>query len=202
MARWSRRTPPVRTRTRSSSRVVVGTQEWSGKVTAAAVVFSMDEWRSGTVSGSSYATIGSERAVSKEVVTVRMTPADTLLPKLLTWCTSTVYPDHDGRSLSGGGVIGQEGDDARLLAGTSGHHVPASSVDHSLIPDVLGADPVHHGDVVLSFHDHGVVFSASSTAWTGALHIDDDAETFVRNVLTRFLDPAPLARPAAGPVGP
>jgi N,N-dimethylformamidase len=104
-----------------------------------------------------------------------------------------------GRSLSGGGVIGQEWDNARLVAGTPGHYVLASSIDHSLIPDVLGADPVHHGDVVLFFHDRGVVLSASAMAWTGALHVDhyeNDAETFMRNVLTRFLDPAPLPQPA------
>lgn len=102
------------------------------------------------------------------------------------------------RSLSRGGVIGQEWDNARLMAGTPGHYVLASSIDHSLIPDVLGADPVHHGDVVLFFHDRGAVLSASAMAWTGALHIDDyqnDAETFMRNVLTRFLDPDPLAQP-------
>lgn len=62
-------------------------------VTAADVVFSMDQWRTGKVSGSYYATIGSEKAVSKEVVTVQMKQADTFLPKLLTWCTSTIYPD-------------------------------------------------------------------------------------------------------------
>jgi peptide/nickel transport system substrate-binding protein len=63
-------------------------------VTAADVVFSMNQWRTGKVSGSYYATIGSEKAVSKEVVTVQMKQADTFLPKLLTWCTSTVYPNN------------------------------------------------------------------------------------------------------------
>ncbi len=105
-----------------------------------------------------------------------------------------------GRSLSGGGVIGQEWDNARLTAGTPGLHVLASSIDHSLIPDILGADPVHHGDVVVFFHDRGAVLSASAMAWAGALHVnhyDNDAETFMRNFLTRFLDPAPLAQPSA-----
>jgi N,N-dimethylformamidase len=103
-----------------------------------------------------------------------------------------------GRSMSGGGVIGQEWDNARFVAGTPGHHVLASSIDHSLIPAVLGADPVHHGDVVLAFHGDGVVLALSAMAWTGALHIDDytnDAERFLRNVLTRFLEPLPIDRP-------
>jgi peptide/nickel transport system substrate-binding protein len=63
-------------------------------VTAADVVFSMNQWRAGKVSGSYYATIGSETAVSKDVVTVQMKQADTFLPKLLTWCTSTIYPNN------------------------------------------------------------------------------------------------------------
>lgn len=61
-------------------------------VTAKDVVFSMDQWRSGQVSGSYYATIDSETAVSTDVVTVQMKQADTFLPNLLTWCTSTIYP--------------------------------------------------------------------------------------------------------------
>ena len=109
-----------------------------------------------------------------------------------------------GRSLAGGGVIGQEWDNARLVAGSAGHHVLASSVDHSLIPTVLGADPIHHGDVVLYFHDRGVVFSASSMAWAGSLHIDNyhnDAETFMRNILNRFLDQEPIPQPDRATAG-
>lgn len=104
-----------------------------------------------------------------------------------------------GRSLSGGGVIGQEWDNARKMVGTPGHFVLASSIDHSLIPMVLGADPVHHGDVTAFFHADGLVVSASAMAWVGALHVDDydnDAERFVRNVVSRFLDPAPIPQPA------
>lgn len=109
-----------------------------------------------------------------------------------------------GRSLSGGGVVGQEWDNARLVAGASAHHILASSIDHSLIPTVLGADAAHHGDVVAYFHGDGLVVSASSMAWVGALHIDDydnDAERFVRNVVTRFLEPEAIAQPVPGPGG-
>jgi hypothetical protein len=43
-----------------------------------------------------------------------------------------------------------------------------------------------------------VVVSASAMAWVGALHVngyDNDAERFVRNVVTRFLDPEPITAP-------
>ncbi len=63
-------------------------------VTAADVVFSMNQWRAGKISGSYYATIASEQVVSKDVLTVQMTQADSFLPDLLTWCTSTVYPNN------------------------------------------------------------------------------------------------------------
>lgn len=109
-----------------------------------------------------------------------------------------------GRSLAGGGVIGEEWDNARLVAGSAGHYVLASSIDHSLIPSVLGADPIHHGDVVLYFHDRGLVFSASSMAWAGSLSIDDyhnDAETFMRNILLRFLDQEPIPKPISMSTG-
>ena len=99
-----------------------------------------------------------------------------------------------------GGVIGQEWDNARRMLGTAGHFVLASSIDHSLIPEVLGSESPHHGDGVLHFVGEGAVFSAASMAWAGALHIDDycnEAERFFRNVLTRFLDPAPIAQPVA-----
>lgn len=103
-----------------------------------------------------------------------------------------------GRSMSGGGVIGQEWDNARRMAGTAGHFVLASSPDHSLIPSILGAETPHHGDVVFFFHGQGLVFSVSSMAWVGALHIDEydnDAERFTKNILMRFLDPAPIQPP-------
>ena len=78
----------------------------------------------------------------------------------------------------------------------------ASSIDHSLIPAVLGSDVPYHGDVVICFHEAGVVVSASAMAWVGALHVngyDNDAERFVRNVVTRFLDQEPIARPEPVP---
>ena len=111
-----------------------------------------------------------------------------------------------GRSLSGGGVIGQEWDNARLVPeGTSGHYVLASSIDHSLIPAILGSDVPYHGDVVIFFHASGVVVSASAMAWVGALHVngyDNDAERFAANLVTRFLDPAPITAPAASQEAP
>src|SRR4051812_34017451 len=61
-------------------------------VTADDVVFSIDQWRNGPVSGSYYATIASQKAVSDDVVEVTMTQQDSFLPALLTWCTSTIYP--------------------------------------------------------------------------------------------------------------
>ncbi len=127
--------------------------------------------------------------------------SDTSYAPEFAWAFDGIVPRlFAGRSLSGGGVIGQEWDNARLMLGAPGHYVLASSIDHSLIPTVLGADPIHHGDVVAFFHDRGLVVSASAMAWVGALHVDDyenDAERFVRNVITRFLDPAPIAQPSA-----
>lgn len=68
-------------------------------VTAADVVWSIDQWRKGPVSGSYYATIKSERAVSTSVLEVQMKQPDTFLPNLLTWCTSTIYPkDYAGQT--------------------------------------------------------------------------------------------------------
>jgi hypothetical protein len=51
---------------------------------------------------------------------------------------------------------------------------------------------------VAFFRGSGVVVSASAMAWVGALHVngyDNDAERFVRNVVTRFLDPEPIIAP-------
>ena len=65
-------------------------------VTAADVVWSIGQWRTGKVSGSYYATIASEKAESPSVLTVHMKQPDTFLPNLLTWCTSTIYPKNYG----------------------------------------------------------------------------------------------------------
>lgn len=66
------------------------------QVTAQDVAFSFNQWMSGEVSGSYYAGIESAEAVSDTQVKVQMKQADTFLPALLTWCTSTVYPDNFG----------------------------------------------------------------------------------------------------------
>lgn len=65
-------------------------------VTAKDVVFSFNQWTSGPVSGSYYANVKSAEAVSDTEVKVTMKQGDTFLPALLTWCTSTVYPDNFG----------------------------------------------------------------------------------------------------------
>jgi N,N-dimethylformamidase len=98
----------------------------------------------------------------------------------------------------GGGVIGEEWDNARHVAGAPGHFVLASSVDHSLIPAILGAENPHHGDVVLYFQGDGVVFSVGSMAWCKALHANNymnDTARFTGNVIRRMLDPAPMKHP-------
>ncbi|GAA0412107.1 hypothetical protein Acor_16130 [Acrocarpospora corrugata] len=62
-------------------------------VTAADVAFSFEQWRDGKTSGAYYDMIKSAEATDGHTVVVRLTRPDTFLPALLTWCTSTVYPD-------------------------------------------------------------------------------------------------------------
>lgn len=66
------------------------------QLTAKDVVFSFNQWTSGDVSGSYYANVKSAEATSPSQVKVTMKQADTFLPALLTWCTSTVYPENWG----------------------------------------------------------------------------------------------------------
>ena len=77
----------------------------------------------------------------------------------------------------------------------------ASSRDHTLVPPMFGAiRPDYHADLVLYFNGGGTVFSVSSMAWAGALghqDYDNDIARISQNVLRRFLDPAPLARPGS-----
>ncbi|WP_030455796.1 ABC transporter substrate-binding protein [Herbidospora cretacea] len=63
-------------------------------VTAADVAFSFEQWRDGKTSGSYYDMVKSAEATGEHTVVVHLTRPDTFLPALLTWCTSTVYPDH------------------------------------------------------------------------------------------------------------
>lgn len=109
-----------------------------------------------------------------------------------------------GRSLAGAGVIGQEWDNARHVAGTPGHYVLATMSEASLVPrHILGppeAGASVHADVTVLFRGAGASFAVSSMAWVGALHVDDygsDAERLCRNVLLRFLDPRALDGPPA-----
>ncbi|GAB3597446.1 ABC transporter substrate-binding protein [Microbacterium tumbae] len=61
-------------------------------LTAEDVVFSIDQWKSGELSGVYYEQIDSATAVDDSVIEVQMKQPDTFLPALLTWCTSNVYP--------------------------------------------------------------------------------------------------------------
>lgn len=66
----------------------------SGKpVTAADVVFSVNQWVTGSFSGSYYVNIKKAVAVNPTTVAIEMKKTDTFLPDLLTWCTSPIYPD-------------------------------------------------------------------------------------------------------------
>ena len=61
-------------------------------VTAADVVFSVNQWVTGSFSGSYYVNIKKAVAVSPTTVAIEMKKTDTFLPDLLTWCTSPIYP--------------------------------------------------------------------------------------------------------------
>jgi N,N-dimethylformamidase len=96
----------------------------------------------------------------------------------------------------GGGVVGQEWDNAATFELGPGHLILASSTEHTLVPPMFGAmRPDYHADLVLFFRGAGAVFSVSSMAWCGALsHNDYDNEIAVitGNVLARFIDRAPF----------
>jgi len=117
--------------------------------------------------------------------------------------TGTVIGDYGSL---GGGVVGQEWDNAAGHTFGAGHLILASSRDHTLIPPMFGAlRPDYHADLVLYFNGAGTVFSVSSMAWAGALghrDYDNDIARISQNVLRRFLDPAPLARPESNPGDP
>ncbi len=66
------------------------------QLTADDVVFSIDQWKAGQVSGIYYGNVKSATAVSPSVVKVQMNAPDNFLPALLTWCTSTIYPKDFG----------------------------------------------------------------------------------------------------------
>jgi N,N-dimethylformamidase len=100
----------------------------------------------------------------------------------------------------GGGVVGQEWDNAAGHDLGPGHLILGSSHDHTLVPPLFGAvRPDYHADLVLYLHGAGAAFSVSSMAWCAALSHDgyaNDVARITHNVLRRFLDPAPF--PPAG----
>lgn len=97
----------------------------------------------------------------------------------------------------GGGVVGQEWDNAAGHQFGREHLILGSSHDHTLVPPLFGAvRPDYHADLVLYLPGRGAVFSVSSMAWCAALSHDHYANEIARithNVLDRFLDPAPFA---------
>lgn len=97
----------------------------------------------------------------------------------------------------GGGVVGQEWDNAAGHQFGPEHLILGSSRDHTLVPPLFGAlRPDYHADLVLYLRGSGAVFSVSSMAWCAALSHDHYANEIARithNVLRRFLDPAPFA---------
>jgi N,N-dimethylformamidase len=96
----------------------------------------------------------------------------------------------------GGGVVGQEWDNAAGHDLGPGHLILGSSHDHTLVPPLFGAvRPDYHADLVLYLRGAGAAFSVSSMAWCAALSHDGYANDIARithNVLRRFLDPAPF----------
>lgn len=96
----------------------------------------------------------------------------------------------------GGGAVGQEWDNAAGQQTGPGHLILASSADHSLVVPMFGAvRPDYHADLVLWLRGRGAVFSVSSMAWCAALShhgYANEIERITRNVLLRFLEPAPF----------
>lgn len=121
-----------------------------------------------------------------------------------------VSEEHFGAGgLMGGGAAGFEIDRYDLALGSDPEawHL-ASSFDHA--PDVLRTkeemlsyvppfrDARARSDIVLTVNENGgAVFAVGSIAWIGSLAdpaSDGAAARITRNVITRFLDPAPLSR--------
>lgn len=105
----------------------------------------------------------------------------------------------------GGGAAGQEIDrhdlrlgsprDSVVLASSQGLHDAATlrTLEELLSHEPYANDPKVRADLTLTPVDGGgVVFATGSMAYVGALD-DADISQVTRNVLDRFLDPAPLA---------
>lgn len=107
----------------------------------------------------------------------------------------------------GGGSVGQELDrydlelgspnDALVLATSEGLSESYQRCTEDILFTLPGSsaqcDPHVRADVVYHVKPGGgAVFCAGSIAWTGALGLDQDLSRITRNVLQRFVDPAPL----------
>jgi N,N-dimethylformamidase len=119
-----------------------------------------------------------------------------------------VDPDTFGTSGAiGGGAVGQELDrydrdlgtplDALLLATSEGLTEGYERCVEEILFTVPGTnalcDPLVRADVVYHVKaGGGAVFAAGSIAWAGALGVDRNVSRITRNVLERFVDPAPL----------
>jgi N,N-dimethylformamidase len=103
----------------------------------------------------------------------------------------------------GDGAAGQEWDNSAGHEFGPEHLILASSRDHTLVRPMSGAvRPGYHADLVYYRCSAGAAFSASSMAWCGTLSHRDYGNQIARithNVLSRFLDPAPLPLPGKAP---
>jgi N,N-dimethylformamidase len=116
--------------------------------------------------------------------------------------------------LVSGGAAGLELDRAGFELGTPPNaYILASSEQHTnayfLVPEefletgpALGGDenPIVRADIVLfETPNDGAVFSVGSISWAGSLfenRYNNNVSRITENVLRRFLDPSPFARPA------
>lgn len=100
--------------------------------------------------------------------------------------------------LIGGGVVGQEWDNATSTERPpDGHIVLASSRDHSMIPPLFGAvrEPYHADMALIIRESGGACFSVGTMAWCAAFSHNlyrNDVARITENVLRRFLHPEPL----------
>ena len=131
-----------------------------------------------------------------------------VLESRASWILDGVENDEIGTSGLGGGAAGQEIDRYDVRLGSPEHAVIVASATE-FAPDMLRTkeefegtvafpdpDPFVRSDIVFyETPNGGAVFSVGSISWFGALArdgYDNDVAQITRNVLTRFVDPAPL----------
>ena len=131
-----------------------------------------------------------------------------VLESRASWILDGVVNDEIGTSGLGGGAAGQEIDRYDVRLGSPEHAVIVASATE-FAPDMLRTkeefegtvafpdpDPFVRSDIVFyETPNGGAVFSVGSISWFGALArdgYDNDVAQITRNVLTRFVDPAPL----------